>query len=134
MDAAPAGDRSIAPKPSGDSISPLEAHAAFLFTLIAQQPDLALDEIVAAMHKRAERGKRYKSFDLRMQTEASDLIEEGGRVVGLRAKTPNGMLAIRADVVVGADGRHSTIRDKKRRLRCADGRTVVSSALQRSRH
>ena len=60
----------------------------------------------------AERGKRYKSFDLRMQTEATDLIEEGGRVVGLRAKTPNGMLAIRADVVVGADGRHSTIRNR----------------------
>ena len=39
---------SIAPKPSGGSISPLEAHAAFLFTLIARQPDLTLDEIVAA--------------------------------------------------------------------------------------
>jgi hypothetical protein len=38
---------SIAPKPSGGSISPLEAHAAFLFTLIARQPDLTLDEIVA---------------------------------------------------------------------------------------
>jgi hypothetical protein len=58
MDAAPAGDRSIAPKPSGDSISPLEAHAAFLFTLIARQPDLALDEIVAAMHKRRIAGSR----------------------------------------------------------------------------
>jgi hypothetical protein len=43
---------SIAPKPSGGSISPLEAHAAFLFALIARQPDLTLDEIVAAMHKR----------------------------------------------------------------------------------
>jgi hypothetical protein len=42
----------IAPKPSGGSISPLEAHAAVLFALIAQQPDLTLDEIVAAMHKR----------------------------------------------------------------------------------
>ena len=35
---------SIAPKPSGGSISPLEAHAAFLFTLIARQPDLTLDD------------------------------------------------------------------------------------------
>ena len=42
---------SIAPKPSGGSISPLEAHAALLFTLIARQPDLTLYEIVAAMHK-----------------------------------------------------------------------------------
>ncbi len=39
-------------KPSGGSVSPLEAHAAFLFALIARQPDLTLDEIVAAMHKR----------------------------------------------------------------------------------
>lgn len=39
---------SIAPKPSGGSISPLEAQAAFLFALIARQPDLTLDEIVDA--------------------------------------------------------------------------------------
>ena len=49
---------SIAPKPSGGSISPLEAHAAVLFALIAQQPDLTLDEIVAAMHKRRIAGSR----------------------------------------------------------------------------
>jgi 2-polyprenyl-6-methoxyphenol hydroxylase-like FAD-dependent oxidoreductase len=60
----------------------------------------------------ADRGKRYKTFDLRMSTEATDLIEEGGRVVGLRAKTPDGMLAIRAALVVGCDGRHSTVREK----------------------
>jgi len=60
----------------------------------------------------AAHGKRYKSFDLRMKAEATDLIEESGRVVGLRAKTPDGELTIRADLVVGADGRHSTVRDK----------------------
>ena len=38
---------SIAAKPSGGSISPLEAHAAVLLGLIAEQPDLTLDEIVA---------------------------------------------------------------------------------------
>lgn len=58
----------------------------------------------------AEQGRRYKSFDLRMQAEATDLIEEAGRVVGLIARTPDGTLAIRADLVVGADGRHSTVR------------------------
>src|SRR5579862_1613738 len=60
----------------------------------------------------ADRGKRYKTFDLRMQAEATDLIEEGGRIVGLRARTPDGVLTIRADLVVGCDGRHSTVRDK----------------------
>jgi transposase len=49
---------SIAPKPSGGSISPLEAHAAFLFVLIARQPDLTLDEIVVAMRKRRIAGSR----------------------------------------------------------------------------
>jgi 2-polyprenyl-6-methoxyphenol hydroxylase-like FAD-dependent oxidoreductase len=60
----------------------------------------------------AARGKRYESFDLRMCAEATDLIEEGGRVVGVRARTREGELTIRADLVVGADGRHSTIRKK----------------------
>jgi 2-polyprenyl-6-methoxyphenol hydroxylase-like FAD-dependent oxidoreductase len=60
----------------------------------------------------AEHGKRYKTFDLHMETEATDLIEENGRVIGLRAKAPGGMIAIRADLIVGADGRHSTVRDK----------------------
>ena len=60
----------------------------------------------------AEHGKRYKTLDLRMQAEATDLIEENGRVVGLIAKTPNGALTIRADLVVGCDGRHSTVREK----------------------
>ena len=57
-------------------------------------------------------GRRYRTFDLRMNTEAVALIEEGGRVVGLRANGPEGALAIRADLVVGCDGRHSTVREK----------------------
>jgi 2-polyprenyl-6-methoxyphenol hydroxylase-like FAD-dependent oxidoreductase len=60
----------------------------------------------------AEQAKRYKAFDLRMQAEATDLIEERGRIVGLEAKTPGGRIAIRADLVVGCDGRHSTVREK----------------------
>jgi 2-polyprenyl-6-methoxyphenol hydroxylase-like FAD-dependent oxidoreductase len=60
----------------------------------------------------AEHGKRYKTFNLLMKSEATDLIEEGGRVVGVRAKGPDGMLTIRADLVVGCDGRHSTVREK----------------------
>ena len=60
----------------------------------------------------AAHGKRYKTFDLNMQAEATDLIEEGGRIVGLRARTPDGELAVRADLTVGCDGRRSTVRDK----------------------
>jgi 2-polyprenyl-6-methoxyphenol hydroxylase-like FAD-dependent oxidoreductase len=60
----------------------------------------------------AEQGARYPGFDLRMQAEATALIEQDGRCVGLRAKTPTGELAIRAVLVVGADGRHSTVRER----------------------
>jgi 2-polyprenyl-6-methoxyphenol hydroxylase-like FAD-dependent oxidoreductase len=60
----------------------------------------------------ADRGKRYKTFDLRMQAETTGLIEHGGRVVGLRANTPDGALDIRVDLVIGADGRHSTVRER----------------------
>jgi 2-polyprenyl-6-methoxyphenol hydroxylase-like FAD-dependent oxidoreductase len=40
------------------------------------------------------------------------LIEEGGRVTGVTAKTPEGDIDIRADLVVGCDGRHSTLRER----------------------
>jgi 2-polyprenyl-6-methoxyphenol hydroxylase-like FAD-dependent oxidoreductase len=40
------------------------------------------------------------------------LIEQNGRCVGLRAKTPTGGLAITAALVVGADGRQSTVRER----------------------
>jgi len=60
----------------------------------------------------AQQGMRYKTFDLRMTAEATDLVEEGGRIVGLRAKTPDGTLTIRTQLVVGCDGRHSTVREK----------------------
>ena len=60
----------------------------------------------------ADHGKRYKTFGLHMNTEAVDLIEQNGRIAGVRATTPSGTLSIRADLVVGCDGRHSTIRAK----------------------
>jgi transposase len=49
---------SVAAKPSGGSTSPLEEHAGFLLGLITEQPDLTLDEVVAAMRKRGIPGSR----------------------------------------------------------------------------
>jgi 2-polyprenyl-6-methoxyphenol hydroxylase-like FAD-dependent oxidoreductase len=60
----------------------------------------------------AQQGKRYPSFQVRMRAEAVDLIEEGGRVTGVRANTPDGPLEVRADLTVGCDGRHSTVRER----------------------
>ena len=45
-------------KPTGGSTSPLEEHAEELLALIAEQPDLSLDEVVVAMRKRRIRGSR----------------------------------------------------------------------------
>jgi 2-polyprenyl-6-methoxyphenol hydroxylase-like FAD-dependent oxidoreductase len=58
----------------------------------------------------AERGRRYPSFDLRMRTEAVEVIEEAGRVLGVRVNSPDGSLVVRADLTFGCDGRHSTVR------------------------
>jgi 2-polyprenyl-6-methoxyphenol hydroxylase-like FAD-dependent oxidoreductase len=60
----------------------------------------------------AEHAARYPTFHLQMQTDAVDLIEEGDRIVGVRANGPSGPMEIRADLVVGADGRRSTIRQR----------------------
>jgi 2-polyprenyl-6-methoxyphenol hydroxylase-like FAD-dependent oxidoreductase len=60
----------------------------------------------------AEKAKAYPQFHLRMQAEVYELILENGRVAGVRAKTPQGMLDVRAVLTVGADGRHSVVRQK----------------------
>jgi 2-polyprenyl-6-methoxyphenol hydroxylase-like FAD-dependent oxidoreductase len=60
----------------------------------------------------AEHARRYPGFHLRMRAEVTDLIEENGAVAGLRAKTPDGPLEIRANLTVGADGRRSIVRER----------------------
>ena len=60
----------------------------------------------------AEQSRHYPAFDLRMKAEVTELIEQAGRFVGVRAKTPTGELAITAALVIGADGRHSTVRER----------------------
>jgi 2-polyprenyl-6-methoxyphenol hydroxylase-like FAD-dependent oxidoreductase len=59
----------------------------------------------------AEQGRRYPTFHLKTEAEVTGLIEDTGRVVGVKAKTPEGVLEVRAELVVGADGRNSIVRD-----------------------
>lgn len=59
-----------------------------------------------------EEGSRYPTFQVRMSAEVTDLIENDGSVIGLRADTPTGPLDVRAALVVGADGRHSVVRQR----------------------
>jgi 2-polyprenyl-6-methoxyphenol hydroxylase-like FAD-dependent oxidoreductase len=60
----------------------------------------------------ADQGKRYPGFKLMMQAEVDDLLWDGDTVIGLKAKHPEGMLEVHADLVVGADGRQSTVRER----------------------
>jgi 2-polyprenyl-6-methoxyphenol hydroxylase-like FAD-dependent oxidoreductase len=60
----------------------------------------------------AEKAQPYPEFHLHMETEAIDLLIEKDRVVGVRATSRQGPLEFRADLIVGADGRHSIVREK----------------------
>jgi transposase len=74
---------SVAAKPSGGSTSPLEKHAKFLLALIADKPDLTLDEIVVAMRKRRIAGSRsavWRFFARRnISFKKNSGAEAGGR-------------------------------------------------------
>jgi 2-polyprenyl-6-methoxyphenol hydroxylase-like FAD-dependent oxidoreductase len=60
----------------------------------------------------AEKGQNYPAFHLRMRTEVNGFIEEGERIVGVTAASPQGPLTVRAELVIGADGRHSIVRER----------------------
>lgn len=59
----------------------------------------------------ADQGRALPHFTLLMQTRATDVLRESGRVIGVTAETPDGSLAIEAALVVAADGRSSDLRD-----------------------
>ena len=59
----------------------------------------------------SERAREFGGFELRMEHEATDLLREDGKIVGMVAQTPDGAVQITADLVVACDGRHSTMRD-----------------------
>jgi 2-polyprenyl-6-methoxyphenol hydroxylase-like FAD-dependent oxidoreductase len=65
--------------------------------------------------------KQFPTFRLHMESEVVDLLIENSRVVGVRAKTPRGELEVRADLVIGADGRHSIIQARAGFERCEFG-------------
>src|SRR6266404_2516290 len=72
-------------KPSGGSTSPLEEHAKQLLALVAKQPDLTLEEIVAAMHKRRIPGSRtavwrfFERHNVTFKKKACARVSSNGR-------------------------------------------------------
>ena len=59
-----------------------------------------------------EQASRYSGFHLITQAEVIDLVEENGSIAGVRAKTQSGPLEVRAPLTIGADGRHSIVRQR----------------------
>ncbi len=73
---------------------------------IAMMPQWDFLDLLAAA------ARTYPNFKLIMQANVVDLIEERGRVTGVRAITPDGPLDVRATLTVGCDGRTSLVRAK----------------------
>jgi 2-polyprenyl-6-methoxyphenol hydroxylase-like FAD-dependent oxidoreductase len=59
----------------------------------------------------AEKAKKYPTFRLMLEHEVTDLIRDKKRVTGVRVKTKQGELEVKADLVLGADGRGSCVRN-----------------------
>jgi 2-polyprenyl-6-methoxyphenol hydroxylase-like FAD-dependent oxidoreductase len=90
----------------GDHMQPfVEFRGLKPFDYLALVPQWDLLDLLAS------EGKKYPIFDLRMSTKATGLIDENGRVVGVRAESAAGAFEIRPNLVIGTDGRHSTLRD-----------------------
>jgi 2-polyprenyl-6-methoxyphenol hydroxylase-like FAD-dependent oxidoreductase len=71
---------------------------------IAMVPQWDLLDLLAAA------GKAEPTFTLRMNTEVTGLVREGGRVAGVSYQGPDGPGELRADLTVGCDGRWSAVR------------------------
>ncbi len=60
----------------------------------------------------AEHGAIYPTFHLQMEAEVTDLVKTSGLITGIRASTPEGPIEVSASLIVGADGRHSVVRER----------------------
>jgi 2-polyprenyl-6-methoxyphenol hydroxylase-like FAD-dependent oxidoreductase len=60
----------------------------------------------------ADHARPFKTFRLLMRTAATDLCKDGARITGVAATSDGEAIEIRANLVVGADGRHSTVRER----------------------
>jgi 2-polyprenyl-6-methoxyphenol hydroxylase-like FAD-dependent oxidoreductase len=58
----------------------------------------------------ADRGRRFPALKVMMSAQVTSLMEDGDRVIGVKVTTPGVPLEVRADLVVGCDGRASTVR------------------------
>jgi 2-polyprenyl-6-methoxyphenol hydroxylase-like FAD-dependent oxidoreductase len=60
----------------------------------------------------AAQGRRFPTFRLQLEADVKDVVEENGRIAGVRVESPRSSFEVAADLVVAADGRHSTVRER----------------------
>lgn len=60
----------------------------------------------------AQEAEKYPNFRLMMETDFNSLLHDNGNISGVVAMQPEGEITLRAPLVVGADGRHSKIRQQ----------------------
>jgi 2-polyprenyl-6-methoxyphenol hydroxylase-like FAD-dependent oxidoreductase len=60
----------------------------------------------------ASEAARFDAFRLVMQAEVRGVVERGGRIAGVEITTPAGPERFDADLVIGADGRQSVVRER----------------------
>jgi 2-polyprenyl-6-methoxyphenol hydroxylase-like FAD-dependent oxidoreductase len=91
----------------GETRAPIAdlSHLPVPAPFVAMMPQWDFLDFIAA------RGRKLPRFTLLMNAEAKGLISDSGRVAGVRANVEGRPQEIRADLVVGADGRHSTVRE-----------------------
>lgn len=70
----------------------------------------------------ASHAREFPSFQLLMKHEATGLVEDGERVVGVIAQNDGREVQLHADLVVGCDGRHSITRN-------AGGLEIIESGV-----
>ncbi len=80
------------------------AHVRTPFKFIAMMPQWDFLNFLA------DKGRRFPNLKIMMSAEVTGLIESADRVTGVHVTTKDGPLEVRADLVVGCDGRHSTVR------------------------
>ena len=83
---------------------------ADLSQLKTKHPYIAMINQAELLELVSGEARQYPSFRLLMGTRMEDLIFEDGKVRGVVYRGPNGMGEVRADLVVGADGRFSRVR------------------------
>ncbi len=86
-------------------LSPTFTHLKTRFPYVTVMPQVRFIDFVV------EEAKKYPNFQLVLGANVQELIEENGFVRGVRYRGQGGWHEVRAQVTIGADGRHSRLRE-----------------------